>query len=218
MTILKHPQAVTLTTRRGVDPTPLSELAFQHISDRILQGKYGPGDVLHNRHFADELGVSLNPVREAILRLRDIGLVEVSPARYTKVADFSAAESRASIGYAGSLAGLALKNSLPTQPSRTRKKLAAAATKIISAENRPDATAAFLSAVAALVPHPPQGRHLTEVALLAYCALRFSALTSSDADSSLTPVVTTLSDALQTGNREIAETTVCALFTILQGN
>src|SRR5215468_2427918 len=40
-----------------------------------------PGDIINDAEVAEELGVSRTPVREALLRLEDDGLVEVAPRR-----------------------------------------------------------------------------------------------------------------------------------------
>ena len=57
------------------------------IRERILTGRLPGGAHLHLERLADELGVSVTPVREALLALRGEGFVELQPRRgFTVVA------------------------------------------------------------------------------------------------------------------------------------
>lgn len=61
-----------------MEPT-LAERAYQHIRGKLAEGELAPGRQLVNRVLADEIGVSVIPVREAIHRLASEGLVEHVP-------------------------------------------------------------------------------------------------------------------------------------------
>jgi DNA-binding GntR family transcriptional regulator len=63
----------------------LSQKAYEHILGRILAKKQLPGDIVNRRAIADELGMSVSPVQEAIGRLAMEGFVEVLPRRVTRV-------------------------------------------------------------------------------------------------------------------------------------
>lgn len=195
---------------------PLPERAFQHILAAILRGEYVSGDTLNTTRFARELDMSLNPIREAIIRLRDIGLVEVTPARYTKVADFTTPESRAAIGYAGVLAGAALRRTLSTAEGEVRSDLAEHLALIGRADTAADRNAAaigFLTAVADLVEHPRQARHLVESTILAQCALQLSEGAPRAATTQGHSTAAGASArAILKGEPEATETTVRALF------
>jgi len=195
---------------------PLPELAFQHILAAILRRDYVSGDTLNTTRFARELDMSLNPIREAIIRLRDIGLVEVTPARYTKVADFTTPESRAAIGYAGVLAGAALRRTLSTAAGEVRSDLARQLELIgreDEAADRNAAAIAFLTAVADLVEHPRQARHLVESTLLAQCALQFTEDAPRDATTlAQSDAAETAAQAIRAGEPAITETSVRTLF------
>jgi len=201
-------------THRGAVPLP--ELAFQHILGAILRGDYRSGDTLNTMRFARELDMSLNPIREAIIRLRDIGLVEVTPARYTKVADLTAPESRAAISYAGVLAGTALRMALPTTAEGVRSDLAAYAEEIGRAQAAPDrdaAAIAFLTAVDDLVRHPRQAMHLVEATILAQCALQFSeTVPGDDATPALVAAAEAVAHAIRAEDPDAVEGAVRALF------
>lgn len=66
---------------------------FDHVLDSIHRGRLQPGERLSDATLAAELGVSRTPVREALLRLREIGVVEASASRFTRVAIVSPRET-----------------------------------------------------------------------------------------------------------------------------
>jgi GntR family transcriptional repressor for pyruvate dehydrogenase complex len=71
--------------------TPLSESIFVTLRDGILTGRPAPGEALPSeRVLADELGCNRHAVREAIKRLQQAGLVEVSHGGATRVLDWRA--------------------------------------------------------------------------------------------------------------------------------
>lgn len=57
--------------------------------DAIVDGSLAAGAAVHDREWALTLGVSRTPVREAIQRLDGLGLLDVAPARYTRLRSFS---------------------------------------------------------------------------------------------------------------------------------
>ncbi len=62
----------------------------EHVFDSILsavhEGRLQPGERINDSMIAEELGVSRTPVREALQRLREIGIVEASASRFTRIA------------------------------------------------------------------------------------------------------------------------------------
>jgi DNA-binding GntR family transcriptional regulator len=66
-----------------------SDSIFDILRERILARAFLPGDRLDVRALADQLGVSLTPVKDAMTRLAAQGLVEVRPRSGTFVADLS---------------------------------------------------------------------------------------------------------------------------------
>ena len=59
----------------------------------IMEGELRPGEKLLDKELAEKMGVSRTPVREALRRLEDKGLVESSANRWTRVTDISIEES-----------------------------------------------------------------------------------------------------------------------------
>ncbi|KQQ65387.1 GntR family transcriptional regulator [Microbacterium sp. Leaf320] len=204
---------------RLLDRTPLPDLVFTHISNAIRAGEYAPGDALQPRQVALDLRVSMAPVREALIRLRDVGLVDVSPARYTKVADFSTPEARATVGYAGLLAGLALRGALPGDSRAARRALTSATKHFLRADSpaaRADAASRFLTAVTDLIDHPRQAVHLAEVALAAHCVLRSGTKDTDPAiKTELDHAVASLTTTLRESAASDVEQAVCTLFSVL---
>lgn len=60
---------------------PLSEIVHDKLRQAISQGQLQPGQRLRQETLANQLGVSRMPVREALQRLEQEGLVEVIPHR-----------------------------------------------------------------------------------------------------------------------------------------
>jgi DNA-binding GntR family transcriptional regulator len=67
-------------------PTSVGDAVYDQVLQALHQGRLRPGERLNDDEFAAQLGVSRTPVREALLRLRELGVVEFAPARYTRVA------------------------------------------------------------------------------------------------------------------------------------
>lgn len=59
----------------------LSERIVERIKDEILSGQLKPGDRLFYENIAAKLNVSLTPVKEALLRLEQEGLVKTIPRK-----------------------------------------------------------------------------------------------------------------------------------------
>lgn len=71
-------------------PVPtLSAYVRSHIRDAILSGEFPIGSKLDQQAIADELGVSIIPVRESLLQLQAEGLVQNIPHRGVFVTELS---------------------------------------------------------------------------------------------------------------------------------
>jgi GntR family transcriptional repressor for pyruvate dehydrogenase complex len=56
----------------------VADRVFRELTDKVLSGRYAPGEKLPpQRTLASELGVNMAPVREAVRRLEQLGVVEV---------------------------------------------------------------------------------------------------------------------------------------------
>jgi len=68
----------------------LGESVYRLLWDRILDRRLHPGEKLSDVRLSDELGVSRTPVREALNRLVQDGIIKSEPNRGFYVASFSA--------------------------------------------------------------------------------------------------------------------------------
>lgn len=59
---------------------------FDSILAAVHEGRLQPGERINDSMIAEELGVSRTPVREALQRLREIGIIEASASRFTRIA------------------------------------------------------------------------------------------------------------------------------------
>jgi DNA-binding GntR family transcriptional regulator len=75
-----------------VNSSPLrrSEWLSEEIEERIVTGVYPPGTRLDEQDLATRFGLSRTPVREALIQLASIGLVEIRPRRGAVVPEMSA--------------------------------------------------------------------------------------------------------------------------------
>jgi DNA-binding GntR family transcriptional regulator len=75
-------------------PKSLSDLAVERIRAAIVEGQLGFGEQLSEAALALNLGISKTPVREALLRLKLDGLVDIQPQRGTFVFTLAPEEVR----------------------------------------------------------------------------------------------------------------------------
>ena len=63
----------------------LSQDVYQHLLEKFLHNELVPGNILNRREIAQQLGVSVAPVLEALLQLEMEGFVESIPRKGTLV-------------------------------------------------------------------------------------------------------------------------------------
>jgi DNA-binding GntR family transcriptional regulator len=71
-----------------------SDLAYTRVRDLIRSGDLAPGAVLPQAALAQAIGISTTPLREALRRLKQEGLVELDAHRDARVRPLDAAEAR----------------------------------------------------------------------------------------------------------------------------
>ena len=91
----------------------LRDQAYARLRDAILDGTLEPGEHLRDAELADWLGLSRTPIREALARLEEYGLVETSPNRYTRVAPLNARDARDAFAVVAALHALAASLGVP---------------------------------------------------------------------------------------------------------
>ena len=100
---------MTVTTGRA---RTRSEEVYASIRERILAGRLHPGDRLGPAVIAEELGVSLSVVREALTRLAESGLVVSQPQIGFQVTPISRRDLLDLTGVRIDIEGLALRKSI----------------------------------------------------------------------------------------------------------
>lgn len=100
-------------TRGLVARSLLREDAYRVIRDAIVDGTLAPGERLNDVALAEWLGVSRTPLREAIARLEQAGLVMTKPGRYTMVSPLDVRAARGAQSVTAAMHELAVREALP---------------------------------------------------------------------------------------------------------
>ncbi|GGH31329.1 transcriptional regulator, GntR family [Cribrihabitans marinus] len=73
-----------------IDQSNLRESAYRALHDAFTRGEFAPGDAVSLRSLADQLGISMTPVREAVRRLVAEGALVDTPSRTLLVPPYDA--------------------------------------------------------------------------------------------------------------------------------
>ncbi|GAA0583557.1 GntR family transcriptional regulator [Kribbella sandramycini] len=87
----------------------LRDDVYRRLRDAIVDGSLMPGEQLRDVELAEWLGVSRTPVREALLRLGEAGLVHAQPGRSTTVSALNARDLREACEVVASMHQLAVR-------------------------------------------------------------------------------------------------------------
>lgn len=91
----------------------LRDQATAAIRDAIVTGRLAPGEVVKDARLAAELGLSVAPVRQALARLADEGLVEAKPQSHTRVTPVRLAAVRDALAVVRAMHELATREAVP---------------------------------------------------------------------------------------------------------
>ena len=72
---------MSLAGKSGKNGVSVREKTYEHLKTDILSGRFLPGERLAEEHLAEEMGVSRTPVREALHKLEQDGLIEPLESR-----------------------------------------------------------------------------------------------------------------------------------------
>lgn len=75
-----------------INRLPIREDVFRKLLNWIMDGTLRPGEKIVDKELAEHMGVSRTPVREALRRLEDKGLVESSANRWTRISEIPSKE------------------------------------------------------------------------------------------------------------------------------
>jgi DNA-binding GntR family transcriptional regulator len=91
----------------------LRDDAYRMIRDALIDGTLAPGERLNDADLSSWLGVSRTPIREALARLEQAGLVQTKPGRSTIVSPLDARRTRSAQSVAAAMHELAVREALP---------------------------------------------------------------------------------------------------------
>ena len=97
----------------SIERSSISERVYGSLREWIVAGVLLPGESLKDGELAERLGVSRTPVREALCRLRDEGLVHIFASKWTRVAEVSPEDIEHLISIVSCLEVLALVQAFP---------------------------------------------------------------------------------------------------------
>jgi len=96
----------------AIDRRLLRNDVYQRLRDAIVDGSLAPGEQLRDGELAARLGVSRTPVREALLRLSEAGLVVAQPGRSTTVSSLDLRDVRGARDVVAAMHELAVREAL----------------------------------------------------------------------------------------------------------
>jgi DNA-binding GntR family transcriptional regulator len=114
-------------------PRHLSDVVFEAIRQAIVDRVLAPGEPLTEPALADQLKVSKTPVREALQRLRAMGLIEQSGARGMCVIQPSAAAIRQAYELREALESFTAARAAERASNADRERIATAAERSLTA-------------------------------------------------------------------------------------
>jgi DNA-binding GntR family transcriptional regulator len=121
----------------------LRDDVYTRLRDAIVDGTLLPGERLRDQELARWLGVSRTPVREALLRLGQAGLVHTSPGRSTTVATLDARAIHDAQSVVAVMHRLAVEQAVSQLRAEDLAAMRAANKRFAAALRRGDAEAAI---------------------------------------------------------------------------
>jgi DNA-binding GntR family transcriptional regulator len=105
-------------------PARLSDIAAEHLRERILRGTYPPGSPLSQETLAQEFNISRTPLRDALKALERDGLVELDENGSASVVDISPEDARDLLRIRETIDGVAARRAA-SLPADRRQALGA---------------------------------------------------------------------------------------------
>src|SRR5262249_26376675 len=134
------PNATPTITR-----TCLRDAAYDCLRDWILDGTLAPEEPLRDEALAEALGMSRTPVREALQRLEDDGLVTTPAPRRSYVSPLSLQQARDVFPMVAALEALAMRLALPRMDGGALDAMRMANEQLAGALRAGDSSAALES-------------------------------------------------------------------------
>ena len=123
----------------------LRDTAYEALRDAIVSGTLTPGEMLHDTELCSWLGLSRTPVRGALARLEDEGLIETAPQRFTRVTPLRQGDAHALFPVLAALHALATELAVPRLDPPALRRLRRENDLHIAALRARDAAGAYAS-------------------------------------------------------------------------
>jgi DNA-binding GntR family transcriptional regulator len=114
------------TALRRVERPLGRDQAYQMLRDAIVNGELAPGALIRDAELAERVGLSRTPVREALARLADEGLVQTKPHAWTRVAPLLLREARDALVVVRAMHELAVRLAVPVMTEKHHEVMRAA--------------------------------------------------------------------------------------------
>jgi DNA-binding GntR family transcriptional regulator len=128
-----------------IDRQPMRNQAYMKIREWIISGALAANEQVRDSELALRLGVSRTPVREALQRLEDEGLVQTMPNRWTRVSPIEVNDARRLYPVICALECVAVRASGARLSQTDLKEMGEANDRLIRALRRKDPVAASLA-------------------------------------------------------------------------
>src|ERR1700712_5387744 len=99
--------------RAALERDLLRDRAYSMLRNAIVDGTLAPGERLRDQELTEWLGLSRTPVRGALSRLEQDGLVETEPQRFTRVAPLDRRAARDAFPIVAAVHALAAELGVP---------------------------------------------------------------------------------------------------------
>jgi DNA-binding GntR family transcriptional regulator len=123
----------------------LRDTAYKALRDAIVRGELMPGSHVRDADLAEQLGLSRAPVRDALARLADDGLVETKPQSYTRITPLILRDVRDAAAVVRAMHELATTAAVPTLTDADIATMREANRRFETATRKGDAVRAMTS-------------------------------------------------------------------------
>lgn len=118
--------------KKTIDNTNLRDQTYDIIKNMIILREIKPGKKINEEHIAKEIQVSRTPIREALCRLENEGIVTIIPRRGAFVSDLTENNVREILLIREVLEGLVVRLAVENMDAKTLQKLRKAIEKVSS--------------------------------------------------------------------------------------
>jgi DNA-binding GntR family transcriptional regulator len=119
-------------------PRLLTDVVAERLREAIVKGDLKLGEQVSEAQLAQRMGVSKTPVREALLRLKSEGLVEIHPQRGTFVFTLSPQQLSHLLQFRAMVETEALREAMQTHPGPLLQRMAQCVKEMKTAERAKD--------------------------------------------------------------------------------